>query len=176
MHLRHPGSTGGDEGLGLTEKRAGGIISHMSRHYLLVLASSFPYIRSLSGFSACASDSSLILDTIGFFLLSVRGWWVFKHSRRDVSEQGWPSSASCHRSIPSGKPLRALESPASPGERPLQLPAGVYASPDAAHRQLCDTRRPPCLIAFANCPPAFALTFRTLALGRALELGSGDGS
>lgn len=35
LHLRHPGSTGGDEGLGLTEKRAGGIISHMSSHYLL---------------------------------------------------------------------------------------------------------------------------------------------
>lgn len=116
----------------------------------------FACINSSSGFSACASDSDLTLDTIGFFPLSVRGWWVFKHTRRDVSEQGWPSSASHHGSIPAGKPPWALESPAAHRRKAfaacLPAPTWVNAVPDAAHHHLRDKKRLTHLIAFANFP------------------------
>lgn len=114
----------------------------------------FPCINSSSGFSACASDSDLMLDTISFFPLSVRSWWVFKHTRQDVSEQGWPSSASCPRSILAGKPPCMLESPAARRGKAfaacLPAPTRIYAAPDAAHHH--DNQRMTCLISLANFP------------------------
>ena len=135
-------TTSRDEDLRLTAKRADGIISHMCRRSLLVLASFFPCVNSSSGFSACASDSDLMLDTVGFSPLSARGWWVFKHPRRDVSEHGWPSSASRPGSIPAGKPPWMLENPAARRKKAfaasLPSPTRVYADPDAAHHHLHD--------------------------------------
>lgn len=122
-----------------------------------------------------------MLVTIGFFPLSVRSWWVFKHTQGDISEQGWPSSASHPRSILAGKPLWVLESPAAGRGKTfaacLATLTQVHAVPDAAHHHLHDKRRLTCLISFAVFPLyCIALDLVILALGRTLEIRSGGSS